>query len=443
MLVGIILFSKIIARITKTVDIIWYIILGLIGTQYLFHFDATLLEDWSTIGVIFIMFYAGWKEQFLSFLINLWKNKWVALFGAIGPFIGGLVAFNILGFSMTQSIVAGFIFTSSAVPYTIAVFRGLGLEDSKAATTVLSSSVTDNFLSILLAVGILPAFALFQNAGGLSGDFNEILTSLGSQIGLIVLGFAIFAVLGLIILPDKHMRVTMGVPDLMQKNWLLSRIVYLVYRFRKAPGFNDVFSMFKDMRIGIPLTLLFVFGLSWGAHHLGLHPAIGAYLTGLILHHDMFNDTTVTGMEEPETAITHKNLSTFFYFLQEWVGPIFFIYLGSQLVADWSQFWYVGLLALGAAILVGLSQFWSAYFGARKSSKLEKHDATLFGIGMLPCDVIAFVILGIATTSGLIQANSIFIIVIVITILLINIAMSLLVRWYKPRYLAAKQKNQI
>lgn len=439
-LVAIIFGSKIIARATKTVDIIWYIVFGLIGTQYLFHIDSSLLENWSTLGVVFIMFYAGWKEELLGFLLHLWKNKWVTLLAAIGPFLGGLLAFWLLGFEKNEALVAGFIFTSSAVPYTVALLRNLGLEKTKAAETALSSAVGDNFLSILIAVGILPAIALTYN-GDLAGQgLHDILASLSHEIGLIFLAFIIFAGLGLIILPDKRMKMTLEVPNALQKNFFLSHIVYFIYKIRQAPGFNDIFSFFKDVRIGIPMTLFFVFALSWLAHSMGLHPAIGAYLTGLILHTDMFKqhkDHYEEKLEE-EVSINHKNLSIFFYFLQEWIGPIFFIYLGSQLVADWSNAWIVGLLAFIAALIVGSFQYWSAYLGGRFTSKLQKHDAKLLGFGMLPCDVVAFVVLGIASSVGLVQTDSPFVIVVVITILFINIATSILIRWYKPRYLKAE-----
>lgn len=444
-LVTIILASKIMARITRTVDIVWYIIFGLIGTQYVFHVESSLLENWSTIGVVFIMFYAGWREELLTFLIHLWKNKWVTILAAIGPFIGGWFAFSALGFNQNESLVAGFIFTSSAVPYTIALFRSLGLEKTKAAQTALASAVGDNFLSILVAVGILPALALLYK-GDLAGQgLHEIVSSLGHEVGLIIIAFIIFAGLGLIILPDRRMRMTLEVPNAFQQNRLLSYLVYLVYKIRKAPGFNDIFSFFKDVRIGIPMTLFFVFALSWLAYNLGLHPAIGAYLTGLILHVDMFKQPKASYREEMESEaiINHKNLSIFFYFVQEWIGPIFFIYLGSQLVADWSNAWVVGLLALGAAFVIGSFQYWSAYFGGRFTSKLEKHDAKLLGFGMLPCDVIAFVVLGIATSVGLVHAESPFVIVVVITILFINIATSLLIRWYKPRYLKYEENLSI
>jgi len=110
-LMVIVFTSKVIGKITQTVDILWYIILGLIGTHYVFNVDLQLLENWSMLGVIFIMFFAGWREDLLTFVAELWKNKWVALTGAIGPFVGAFLIFNLLGFSITESIMACFIFS--------------------------------------------------------------------------------------------------------------------------------------------------------------------------------------------------------------------------------------------------------------------------------------------------------------------------------------------
>ncbi len=441
MLVTIIFVAKVVAKITKTVDILWYIIFGLVGTQYVFHIDAGLLENWSTLGVIFIMFYAGWREDLLVFLTDIWRNKWIALIAAIGPFIGGYLAYTLLNFSLQEAIVAGFIFTSSAVPYTIAVLSNLGLEKTPAAKSAISSSVADNFLSILLAIGILPAYALLHIGDQTGNSLQDIALALGQQIGLVLGAFVIFALLGLFILPDARMHMRMNVPDFMQKNRILSRFTYWVYRVRQAPGLYAVSKVMANMRIGIPMTLLLIFGLSWLAHYLGLHPAIAAYLTGLILHVEMYHETQISEITHDQTPINHKNLSVFFYFVQEWIGPVFFIYLGSLLVADWSQAGFVFVYAGIAAVIVGSFQFWSAYLGGRKTSKLAQHDAYLLGFGMLPCDVIAFVVLGIATTTGLIDPESIFVITVIITILILNIMTSLLIYWYRPSYLKAQAQH--
>ena len=440
LLLSITFVSKVVATFTKTIDILWYIIFGLIATQYIFHIDPSQLENWATLGVVAIMFYAGWRENLMDFVAEIWKNKWVALIAAAGPFLGAWIAFNLLGFKGNEAIVAGFIFTATAVPYTIAVLSNLGLQKTPAAKSALSSAMADNFLSVFLAVGILPTLALLHAGTGVGG-FNEILITVAQQFGLVAGAFILFAILGLIILPDSNMNLMVGIPNALQKDGIRARIGYLIYKIRKAPGLHALGSAFLGVNIGIPMTLLLVFGLSWLAHEMGLHPAIGAYLTGLILHARMYKEVTIDGYADDAVKVDHDNLSTFFYFLQEWIGPIFFIYLGSQLVADWSKAGTVLILAFAAALTIGSFQFITAYLAGKKTSGLSHHDAVLLGLGMLPRDVLAFVVLGIAITSGLIVNDSLFVIVVVVAILMLNIATSLSLHWYKPRYL--KQQAEL
>ncbi len=438
LLLSVTFLSKIISTYTKTVDILWYIILGLVATQYVFHIDSIQLENWSTMGVVFIMFYAGWKENLIDFIAEIWKNKWISLIAAIGPFVGAWLAFSILGFKANEAIVAGFIFTATAVPYTIAVLRNLGLEQTPAAKAVLSSAMADNFLSIFMAVGVLPAIAIFHGSTN-AIEFSEILSTVGHQFGLVAGAFVLFAFLGLVIFPDSNMKMMFGIPNMLQRDGIQARISYFIYRLRSGPGLRSLGSAFLGVNIGIPMTLLLIFGLAWLAHTMGLHPAIGAYLTGLILDPRMFKTSTLEANRHDQVAVDHESLTTFFYFLQEWVGPIFFIYLGSLLVADWSQVGLVLILGLVAALIIGFFQFGTAYFAGKNTSKLHVHDAILLGFSMLPRDVLAFVVLGIATTTGLIIDDSLFVIVTVFTILLLNIATSLSIYWYKPRYIKSQE----
>ena len=426
--------SKLIAEITDTVDILWYIILGLIGTQYFFHIDPHQLENWATLGVVFIMFYAGWKEDLLKFIFEIWKNKWVALIGAIGPFLGAFLSFILLRFQFHEAIVAGFIFTSTAVPYTVAVLNELGLEKTRAAKTVLSSSVADNFISIFMAVGVLPAFALLHLGELGDASFGKIALEVIEQMGFIFGAFALFAALGLIILPDARMHIRMNIPQIMQRDGIFARITYWLYRLREAPGLYTLTRAFSNVRIGIPLTLLLVFGLAWFAHKLGLHPAIAAYLTGLILHVEMYHSTKKSKIIDDTISIDHKNLSIFFYFLQEWIGPIFFIYLGSQMIVELSRVPDVIIASLVSALLIGIAQYASAYYAGLKTSRLPRHDARLLGFAMLPRDVIAFVVLGLAITTGLIHPESIFVIITIVTVLILNITTTFVIRWFKPHY---------
>lgn len=439
MLVAIVFVSKIVAKLTRTVDILWYILLGLIGTQYVFHIDAMALENWATMGVIFIMFYTGWREDLFTFIHDLWRNKWIAIAGALGPFIGAFIAYNLLNFTVQQAIVAGFIFTSTAIPYTVGVLRSAGLDKTKAAKAVTSASVTDNLISVLLAVGLLPAYALLVQSTG-DTSFSEVWIDLIKQIGLIVAAFGIFGILGIFVLPGSRMKLDVAIPDAFQKGWW-SRITYFVYKMRKLPGFFEISKLLGSVRIGVPMIFLMVFGLALIAHKLGLHPAITAYLTGLILHTEMFERHDAVKLSD-EMPITHKNLGTFFYFLQEWIGPIFFIHLGSQLVADWSKAGSIILYGLVAGTVIALFQFMSAYWAAKYNSKLPDHEAKLVGFSMIPYDIIAFVVLGIATTTGLVAPDSPFTISIVASIIVLNILATAGIYRYKPRYLRKEREYQ-
>lgn len=434
MLLAIVVVSKVVAKYTKTVDILWYIILGLIGTQYIFNIEPGPLENWASLGVIFVMFYTGWRENLFEFLIDLWKNKWIAVSGAIGPFIGAFIAYELLGFELQEAIVAGFIFTSTAIPYTIGVLRSVKLDKTRAAKAVTSSSVTDNLISALLAVGMLPAYALLvQNSGG-DISLGAIWFDLAKQIGLLLVAFGIFGFLGLFILPNNRMKMDASIPDVLQRDGIRARLVYFIYKIRSGPGLYDVSNILGDVRIGVPLVLLLVFGLALVAHHLGLHPAITAYLTGLILHAEMFGENPIIPIKDADIPITHQNLGVFFYFLQEWIGPVFFIHLGSQLVADWSRAGTIALYGLVVGVFIAVFQYFSAYWAAKYNSKLPEHEAKLVGFAMIPYDIIAFVVLGIATSTGLVEPDSPFSISIVVTILVLNIITTASIYIYKPHY---------
>ena len=360
-LIAVIFISKIMARVTKTVDTLWYIIFGLITTQYIIPVDHYLLENWAMLGVIFVMFYTGWKEDLFSFIGDLWRNKWIAISGAIGPFIGAFLAYSVLKFSIQESIVAGFIFTSTAIPYTISLLRTMGLDTTLAALAVTSSSVTDNLLSVLLAIGILPAYALLVQKTG-DTSFSNLWFDLAKQIGLIVSAFGIFGILGFFILPDARMKLGVSIPNFLQQDGIIARITYSIIKLRNLPGFSDISRTLANVRIALPLTLLLLFGLALFAHHLGLHPAITAYLTGLILNKEMFEIGKLSiDTFRDELPITHENLEVFISFLQEWISPIFFIHLGSLLIIDWGESWHIVLYGLVVGIFVALFQFFQLF----------------------------------------------------------------------------------
>lgn len=436
-LVGIAFVAKVCARLTNTVDVLWYIVLGMVATRTVTHVDAAVLEQWSLLGVVFIMFYAGWRENLPRFVTAVWHNKWVSLIGAVGPFVGALLAFSVLGFSWNESVVAGFVFTATAVPYAVSLLTTLGLRSTRAAQSALAAAMADSFLTIFLSVGLLPTFALLQVGGGADQDVTLVALEALRHLGLVAGAFALFGLLGFVVLPDArvHLSENFGIArGGTVCHGALCGAEGALRRLSHMPGLRAVNEFFLNVRIAIPLTLLLLFGLSWVAHVMGLHPAIGAYLTGLILHAQMYHDGTRDADIGEFVPTTFQNLSVFFFFAQEWIGPFFFIHLGSQVTVASDTALTLAGSALAAALVIGAFQFVTAATAGRLTARLPVRDAVLLGIGMLPRDVLAFVVLGIAASVGLVSTHDAFVSTIIVTVLLMNLAATIGMRLWKPVY---------
>jgi Kef-type K+ transport system membrane component KefB len=84
----------------------------------------------------------------------------------------------------------------------------------------------------------------------------------------------------------------------------------------------------------------------------------------------------------------------------------------------------------------------SAYWAAKYSSKLPQHESMLVGFAMIPYDIIAFVVLGIATSTGLVEPDSPFTISIVASIIVLNIIATAGIYKYKPTYLRKQREYE-
>jgi Kef-type K+ transport system membrane component KefB len=187
----------------------------------------------------------------------------------------------------------------------------------------------------------------------------------------------------------------------------------------------------------IPTALFLLFALGILAHLFGLHVAIGAYLAGLILTQDMF---AINKEDDPSFAgnvcyESYKELDKFIYNLTvNFLGPIFFIFLGAQLSIESNNIGEVLIFSLVVFLFVSFFQVSSAYLAAKKTTDLDTKNSLLVGFGMLPRDVLAFVILEIAISNKLIDPGTIYSTVIVISILLLNLVTPLFLGYLKKKY---------
>lgn len=184
------------------------------------------------------------------------------------------------------------------------------------------------------------------------------------------------------------------------------------------------------------LTLLFlalVIGLL--AHELGFHPAVGAYMAGLILKEEYFHEDSDHGSHE----ITMRIIDSVAF---SWIGPVFFVELGSKLVLDWEIF--VSVIPQTAALTVGLiiAQISSAAIAARYTGGVGWPGGLMIGFGMLGRAELAFVVIDIAYVQNAIINTEAFY-TLMSTAFWLNVAVPITITLWKPVYLKQELSGAI
>ena len=126
--------------------------------------------------------------------------------------------------------------------------------------------------------------------------------------------------------------------------------------------------------------------------------------------------------------------NTIYSLANHFLGPIFFISLWASLVIDFNNFWDIFLDWFILFLFVAILQFITAYLASRYTADLSHKDSVLVWFWMWPRDVLAFVILWIAITYWLIEENSIFGSVVVVTILFLDIFAPIMIKWWSKEY---------
>ena len=417
-LIWIIVISKIIAHWIRVVDVLMYIVFGFIFAKFnIIDAKNEVLYFLSEIWVLFLMFYAGWHEDSKTFISKVIKNKWIAIIWAIWPFLWAYFWTKILGFTFNESVVAWFVFTATAVPYTIAVLQSLKLDKTPAAKSIVAAAMAYDFISIISMSAVFSTFILIQSWKNI--NTSEIILWVWLKLLLLILCFAVFIFLATIIFPENKQEEKQAKWYKKLFHWIIN--VFWLKWFTKK---------FHKVEIVVPTIFFLMIFLSYFAHFMWLHAAIWAYLTGLILNKDMFHH------DDEWRSITNVIYSLANHFL--W--PIFFISLGASLVIDFNNFKEIFFNWLLLFIFVWVMQFISAYLASKYTANLSNKDSVLVWLWMWPRDVLAFVILWIAINSGIITENSIFGSVIVITIILLDITSPILISYWASKY-SKKEKN--
>jgi Kef-type K+ transport system membrane component KefB len=355
--------------------------------------------DFAELGIIIIMFALGFEESTANFLQGIKRSWGIALFGAITPFAIGYAAAEIYWGDPNTSLFCGLAMMATAVSLTMVSLKSEGLSNTPVAMGIMTSAVLDDIASLVLVAILVPIAT-----GEATVSMNGILLILGKTVAF----FALVTVMGAWLFPASH--------GFTQKIPLLDKL-----------NLQEVLAMAKGEYTVLSLLLIAVLvGLL--AHEFGFHPAVGAYMAGLVIHREYFD--------------FHKNADKDYY--QEareiidnvafsWIGPVFFVALGSKLLFDLDTF--LSVLPEALMLFVGLfiGQVLSAALAARYTGHFNWPESWMIGFGMLGRAELAFVVMDIAYVQHHIMSVEAFYTLMLVAFML-NLSVPLTISWHKRHF---------
>jgi len=200
-------------------------------------------------------------------------------------------------------------------------------------------------------------------------------------------------------------------------------------------GMRHVFALVKaEHTTLVILTLAVLVGLA--AHTLGFHPAVGAYMAGLVLKEEYFHLP-----EAPDVNHYRQTKSVVDDIAFSWIGPIFFVDLGAKIIFDWEMVASLipQIVALTVAIFV--VQVSTAGLAARYTGRFTWPESLMIGFGMLGRAELAFVVMDIAYVQHSILSQEAFI-TLMATAFWLNLSVPVTIAWWKPRLSPAMATGQ-
>jgi len=407
--------AVVLAKATRMTPVLYFLFLGsvLANIGVLPAESGAFIRIFAELGIIFIMFALGFEESTDNFLASVKRSWGIALFGALAPFAVAYVIADYVWDDPNISLMCGLAMTATAVSLTMVSLQSLGLQNSIVALRIMTSAVLDDIGALIMVAIVVPLAA---------GEETFTLLSAVTTAGKAVLFFVIVSLIGVWIFPRSHAKWLKRVP------WLQHLSLQTYLTFDKG----------KYATLAILLAALAV-GLL--AHYFGFHPAVGAYMAGLIVREEHFQLKTRTIDEfgrpvEFNVYAETKRIVDNAAFC--WVGPVFFVDLGAKILFDWDLLTDIMPYAIAMTVGIAVFQVLSAGLAARYTGGMNFAESLMIGFGMLGRAELAFVVIDIAYVQHNILNREAFF-TLMITAFFLNILVPITITWWKPYYLKATQ----
>ena len=394
--------ASVMAAKTKLTSVLYFLAFGalMVNVGILPVDSSPFIRSFAELGIILIMFALGFEENTQTFLHSVKRSWGIAFFGAIAPFMTAYAVADYFWGDVNISIMCGLTMTATAVSLTMVSLKSIGLQKTRAATGIMTSAVLDDIASLALVAILVPIAA---------GETVVSITAIAWIVGKAIMFFIGIALIGAYLLPH----------DL--DGWMAK--IPLIGRY----GVRDLLATGHGEHSTLTVLLLaLVVGLA--AHKLGFHPAVGAYMAGLVLREEYFlleGKSTHGSFRRTKTIIDNAAFS--------WIGPIFFVDLGTKIVFDWDIF--VSVIPQTIFLTVGIffAQITSAALAARYTGRFSFHESMMIGFGMLGRAELAFVVMDIAYVQNNILSTEAFY-TLMFSAFWLNVAVPVTITLWKPYY---------
>ena len=425
-ILAIVVLSKLIAKKTSSVDVIWLIVFGAIFANIgLLPTENETMEVIGEWGIVFIMFALGFDEDLSHFKEGLLRSWGIAVFGAIFPFLGAYYVATLFGYSTNEAMLWGLTMTATAVSLTMVTLKNENLHKTKAATGIMTSAVIDDVLS-LIGVAIVIPIVLTTSTDGSSSGIN--ITDIMIILLKVAIFFSIVIFLGLFAFPGTTPKELPKNPTAWQ---------YAEYYASKLMQYTGIKKLILAYRGEFSPLIMISIALTLGAiaYLFGFHPAIGAYLAGLFLKKEYFifdvseERRRDQHFEKSKSVIDHIAFTVF--------GPIFFVNLGTKIEFNAHMFMEALPMFVTLFVVVFIFQVVSAAVSAKYTGGYSTKESIMIGFGMLGRAELAFVVINLAFTEhhliSEVQFNTL-----IMTIFLLNLSVPFAIKWFKPYFLEEK-----
>lgn len=335
-------------------SVLGYLLAGILIGPYVFGFIGEEGEDimhFAEFGVVMMLFLIGLEIEPKTF----WRMRQSILgMGGLQVGLTILVVFSILflaGMAWTTALAIAMAFSLSSTAIVLQTLKEKGLMDTSYGQSSFSVLLFQD-IAVIPMLALLPLF---------TKDIPEVSSGHESLLGNLPIGLQTLAVLlsvGLVILAGRYFFVP---------------ILRLVAKTR----LRELFSA---------SALLIVMAIAYLMELVGLSPALGAFLGGVVLANSEFKHELESNLEP------FKGLLLGLFFIA--VGAsINFLIIGES--PDLVVGLVLGVIAIKAIIL----------FAVGKSFKLSTDQNLLFSIGLSQVGEFAFVLLSFANQLSIVDQS--------------------------------------